>query len=187
MQIEPLALSKSVLNTSLEDELGEADGLVLAAHHHPVYGYTNPDFNLTSEIEVVRTEAQAGFNARTTKVDRGHWKKWKKFALLRGLRLWRDDVDANGGRDREGYQREVDILAAFTLDCCRTLKSNRGRPQALPQSAANVTRGLRRIHKRRSPPIEMVPMAAVMPVLKSVTKKYMRKYGYSEGHRLAPK
>lgn len=176
--IEPMVLSKDVHKLSLVDELEGADELITSAHKDPVYGYTNPDHDLASELQVVRGEMLAGFNKRTTKVETGHWKKWKAFCRHRGLRVWRDDHAANDGRDREGYQREVDILASFLLHLLRTMKSSKKRPRALPNSAANVIRGLRRIHKKRSPPINMVPMSAVTPVLKSMTSKYMRKYGY---------
>ena len=168
--IEHLELPKSVQKRALEDDL-DPHPVALPAHLDPVYGYTNPDFDMVSELQMIRNHVKDGFSERTTKVERGHWKKWRKFARPRGLRLWRDDHAANEGRDKPGYQREVDILAAFLLHCLKTMKSNKKRPAALPQSAANVLRGLRRIHKKRSPPIHMVPIAAVLPVLKSLTKK----------------
>lgn len=179
VDIEPLVVPSSTRKRSLEDYLSQDNNShELPAHRHPVYGYRNQDFDLAAELSTVRAYVLKGFSERTTKVERGHWKKWLKFCRIRGLRPWRDDHDANEGRDKEGYQREVDILTSFLLYCLRTMKSNKKRPAALPQSAANVCRGLRRIHKKRSPPINMVPMAAAMPVLKALTKEYMRKYGY---------
>ena len=175
--IQLLEQPKGVRKRALEDDL-DPDPVALPAHLDPVYGYTNPDFDMVSELQMVRNHVKHGFSERTTKVEQGHWKKWRTFARPRGLRLWRDDHAANEGRDKPGYQREVDILAAFLLHCLKTMKSNKKRPAALPQSAANVLRGLRRIHKKRSPPIHMVPIAAVLPVLKSLTKKYIRRHGY---------
>ena len=114
----------------------------LAAHEHPVYGYTDPDFDYKSEISSIRTAALTGHNKGSTRVERGHHRKWLRFCAARGLRSVRDDHEANGGRDRAGFQREVDILAAFLLRCHKEMPARGHRDQALPSSAANVVRGV---------------------------------------------
>ena len=148
------------------------------AHEHPVYGYTNPDFDYRSEISFIRDTAQQGYNAGTTRVEKGHHKKWMAFCSVRGLRHIRDDHEANSGRDRAGYQREIDILAAFLLQCHKEMPARGHRPQALPSSAANVVRGVRRIHQKHVPRIDMVPFAAVADVLKGMNTQYLHTHQY---------
>ena len=52
------------------------------------------------------------------------------------------------------------------------------RKQALPSSAANVVRGVRRIHSKYVPPITMVPFAHVASVLKGMNALYLREHDY---------
>ena len=158
--------------------MGDELQLDFEAHHHPEYGYTNPDFDLHAELRVVRQKQATGWSKSTTKLERGFLKYWRAFCTARGLKLWRDDFDANSGRDKEGYQREVDILAAFLLDVVKNIKARGHRPEALPQSSLNVVRGVRRIHTKRIPAITMVPVSAVLSVMRSITKEYIRKHTY---------
>jgi hypothetical protein len=152
---------------------------LLSAHQDPVYGYTNPDFDITAELNIVRRETAEGWTQSTTKLENGHLKKyWTPFCEERGLRLWRDDHDANSGRNKDGYQRECDILSAFLLYVMRHIKPKSKRPAALPSSSMNVVRSIRRIAAKRAPAITMVPIKAVQPVLRAATRKYMRKYSW---------
>ena len=150
----------------------------LAAHEHPVYGYTDPDFDYKSEIACIRTTALSGHNKGSSRVERGHHRKWLRFCSKRGLRTVRDDHEANSGRDRAGFQREVDILAAFLLQCHKEMPARGHRDQALPSSAANVVRGVRRIHQRYVPRVDMVEFAAVADVLKGMNQQYLETHGY---------
>jgi hypothetical protein len=165
----------TVLPHSKWQLMGQLD---LPAHHDEVYGYTNKEFDLAAELADVRETSLEGWSARTTKLERSHLRYWRAFCKERGLRVWRDDHDANCGRNKHGYQREVDVLCAFLLYVVRHIKPKSKRPEALPSSSMNVVRGVRRAQAKRVPPIEMVPVKAAKPVLKAITKRYMRKHGY---------
>ena len=52
------------------------------------------------------------------------------------------------------------------------------RDQALPSSAANMVRGVRRIHQRYIPRVDMVEFAAVADVLKGMNQQYLETHGY---------
>ena len=52
------------------------------------------------------------------------------------------------------------------------------RKQALPSSAANVVRGVRRIHSKYVHPITRAPFAHVVSVLKGMNTLYLREHGY---------
>ena len=52
------------------------------------------------KLEKVRT---LGRNKRTVKGERGHWGKWLKFCIEHSIDPWRDDADANSGKDQAGY------------------------------------------------------------------------------------
>ena len=71
----------------------------MTAHQHPVYGYTDPDFDYKSEIENITTTALSGHKKGSTQchVKRGHHRKWSRFCAAGGLRTVRDDHDANSG------------------------------------------------------------------------------------------
>ena len=75
---------------------------------------------------------------------------------------------------------ERDILSSFFLHITKSIKPKKGghRPKALPSSSANVVRAVRRVHAKRVPPVNMVPMSAVTPILNAITKEYMLQYGY---------
>ena len=153
----------------------------MTAHEHPVYGYTDPDFDYKAETEQIRTAAMSGHNKGSTRVERGQHRKWIRFCTTRGLRTVRDDHEANSGRDRAGFQREIDILADFLLQCHKEMPSRGRRDQALPLSAANVVRGVRRIHQRYIPRVDMAEFAAVSDVLKEMNQQYaqyLKTHGY---------
>ena len=148
------------------------------AHDDPVYGFTDTSYDYRAEIETIRATSAAGYKLSTTGVEKGHHKKWLAFCQRRGLRAIRDDHEANSGLNRAGFQREIDIMAAFMLEVFKTMSSRGHRKQALPSSAANVVRGVRRIHLKYVPPITMVPFAHVASVLKGMNALYLREHGY---------
>ena len=47
-----------------------------SAQQHPVYGYTNPDFDYKSEVTRIHNTVQRGYKITTTSVEKGHQKKW---------------------------------------------------------------------------------------------------------------
>jgi hypothetical protein len=52
-------------------------------------------------------------NKRTVKGEYCHWSKWLKYCIKRKIDPWRDDLEDNSGRDRAGYQEEIDIASGF--------------------------------------------------------------------------
>ena len=181
----------SSLTSPRADRLGESPAILARpipyitqpaidwhAHEDPVYGFTDPSFDYKAEISLIRNTSLAGYKASTTSVEKGHHKKWQQFCDARGLRTIRDDFDSNSGLNRAGFQREIDILSAFLLYVFKQMPARGHRTQALPSSAANVVRGVRRIHSKYVPPITMVPFAHVASVLKGMNALYLREHGY---------
>ena len=118
------------------------------AHEDPVYEFTDSSFDYKAETSLIRDTSSAGYKASTTSVEKGHHQKWLEFCNRRGLRTIRDDFDSNSGLNRAGFQREIDIMAAFLLEVFKHMPARGHRTQALPSSAANVVRGVRRIHSK---------------------------------------
>jgi hypothetical protein len=128
------------------------------------------------KLNKVRT---LGRNKRTVKGERGHWAKWLKFCMEHSIDPWRDDADANSGRDQAGYQEEIDIICAFVQQVLSEMREGgRGRPAPLPSSAMNVFRGIRRVHAKQSPPIYMIPTKAVNDTLAGLNEQYKQRYGF---------
>ena len=50
-------------------------------------------------------------------------------------------------------------------------------PAADPRSAAQKLRAVRRCHRKRWPPIEMVPMGAVSGLVKGMLREYIDEHG----------
>ena len=120
-----------------------------------------------------------GRNRKTVGLESGHWKKWVKFCLETGISEWRDDLEANSGRDQVGYQEEIDICSAFVVTVLAGMKEGgRGRHAPLPSSAMNVLRGVRRNHKSQTPKIHMVPVAEVSDTLLGLVESYKQQHGY---------
>ena len=157
-----------------------SSAVVWDAHDDPVYGYTNGAFDYRSEVQQVRDVAMSSYKEGTTRAEIGHLKYWNNFCAMRGLRHWRDDHEANSGRNIAGYQREVDILASFALDTAKIMPGRRGRQAGLPSSVANVVRGVRRAHEKLIPPVHMVPMKAVNTTLNGINQRYLEEYGYQK-------
>ena len=118
-------------------------------------------------------------NKRTVKGEHGHWSKWLKYCIKHKIDPWRDDLEANSGRDRAGYQEEIDIASGFVEEAWSEMKEGgRGRPAALPSSAMNSLRGIRRVHRNQTPPIKMIPISAVNDTLQGLNEQYKQRYGF---------
>ena len=102
------------------------------AHQHPLYGYTDTDFDYQAEVHLVWDVAMHSYKAGTTRTEMGHLKYWHSFCSIRGLRHWRDDRDANSGQNIAGYQREVDILASFALNTAKIMPQWSSRSSGRP-------------------------------------------------------
>ena len=51
-------------------------------HQHPVYGYTNTDFDYQSEVHLVRDIAMHSYKEGTTCAEMGHLKYWHSFCSI---------------------------------------------------------------------------------------------------------
>ena len=149
------------------------------AHEDPIYGYTRTDFDYKAEVQPARDVAMHSYKEGTICAEMGHLKYWRNFCSVRGLRQWRDDHEANSGRNLAGWQREVDILSSFALDTAKIVPGRRGRTEGLPSSVANVVRGVQCAHTKLIPPIHMVPMKAVATTLNGINQRYLEEYGYA--------
>ena len=157
-----------------------SSAVIWDAHDDPVYGYTNTAFDYRSEVQQVRDVAMHSYKEGTTRAEIGHLKYWHNCCAILGLRRWRDDHEANSGRNIAGYQREVDILSSFALDTAKIMPGRRGRQAGLPSNVANVVRGVRRDHEKLIPPVHMVPMEAVNTTLDGINQRYLEEYGYQK-------
>ena len=122
---------------------------------------------------------QRGRNQGTVANESGHWRKyWEPFCRERGVHPLRDDRLANSGADHTGYCEEVELLSDFLVYVLKHMKPKGGRLEALPASAVGVVRGILRIARKQTPPVEMVPFKALLPVLKGLTAEYKAKHTY---------
>ena len=104
--------------------------------------------------------------------------KWLTFCDACNIKPIRDDFDANSGRDREGHAREVELLVTALMVTLPTMKG-RGRvvADALPGSALNWIRAIRRVHQEMSPPIIMVPINTLGNTMRGMLKEFQLKHG----------
>ena len=101
--------------------------------HHP-HGLVGK-INRTRRIEVLDRQDAAhartmirkahslqmlGRNAKVQKANKGAWEKWLTFCDAFNIKPIRDNFDANSGRDREGYAREVELLVTALVVTLRT-------------------------------------------------------------------
>ena len=115
----------------------------------------------------------------TNKHDAGHWRAWERACALLGTSPWRTDVAANSGADPKGYEEEVYLVCMALILMYSWMKPrSRADPAADPRSAVKKLQAVRRIHRQRWPPIEMVPMSAVANVLKGMMREYIDKHGF---------
>lgn len=115
----------------------------------------------------------------TNKHDAGHWRAWERACALLGTSPWRTDVAANSGADPVGYEEEVYLVCMALILMYSWMKPrSRADPAADPRSAVKKLQAVRRIHRQRWPPIEMVPMSAVANVLKGMMREYIDTHGF---------
>ena len=134
------------------------------AHEDPVYGYTNTVFDYKPAVHLVRDIAMHSYKEGTTRAEMGHLKYWHSFCGICGLRHWRDDWEANSGKNIAGYEREVGTLTSFALDTAKIMSGRRGRKAGL------LVRGVRRAHEKLIPPAHMVPTKAVSTTLNVINQ-----------------
>jgi len=118
-----------------------------------------------------------GRNAKVQKANKGAWKKWLTFCDACNIKPIRDDFDANSGRDREGHAREVELLVTALMVTLPTMKGRGRVADALPGSALNWIRAIRRVHQEMSPPIIMVPINTLGSTMKGLLKEFQLKHG----------
>lgn len=111
----------------------------------------------------------------TATQDRSAWKAWKQYCKSLKTSPWRDDPDANSGRDAIGHGRETYLLAGFLIWSHMTMPARGGRLVPQPQSAMNRVTAIRRIHDREG--WKMVPSSALQTVLKGLLRIYVEENG----------
>jgi hypothetical protein len=97
------------------------------------------------------------------------------------------DAAANSGADPVGFDREARLLAAFLLHCVSIIAPrSRSSAAAQPDSALNMVKAVRRIHKRRG--IFMVSTAQLTAVMKGLMVEHIAEHGYESllPHRKEP-
>ena len=176
-QTKPASPTKVHATTLVHQPVIKPPAPFVARRVHSHYSPQAKDLtNMRQRLNEVRFN---GRNRKTVGLESGHWKKWVKFCLETGISEWRDDLEANSGRDQVGYQEEIDICSAFVVTVLAGMKEGgRGRPAPLPSSAMNVLRGVRRIHKSQTPKIHMVPVAEVSDTLLGLVESYKQQHGY---------
>ena len=118
-----------------------------------------------------------GRNAKVQKANEGAWRKWLSFCDACNVKPIRDDFDANSGRDREGHAREVELLVTALMVTLPTMKGRGKVVDALPGSALNWIRAIRKVHQEMSPPIIMVPINTVDSTMRGLLKEFQLKHG----------
>ena len=127
----------------------------------------------------------------TSVKDRLAWERWCSFCLLVtgiGTSPWRMDAAANSGADAVGFDREARLLAAFLIYCHEIIqpRSSKAGAAAHPDSALNMVKAVRRVHKRRG--IVMVSTAQLSAVMKGILTEHIAEHGYESllPHRKEP-
>ena len=116
-----------------------------------------------------------GKNESTQRQQAGHWRRWTSFCGAQGICATRDDHEANSGRDRVGYAREVELLNS-ALCFYMGIAKGRGRPAALPKTGMNWLRAIRRVHEQMMPRVDMIPMKAVEDCYNGLMRQYQLKW-----------
>ena len=127
----------------------------------------------------------------TSAKDRLAWERWCTFCILvtdTGISPWRMDAAANSGADAVGFDREARLLAAFLIYCHGIIqpRSSKASAAAHPDSALNMVKAVRRVHKRRG--IFMVSTAQLSSVMKGILSEHIAEHGYESllPHRKEP-
>ena len=114
----------------------------------------------------------------TNKQDVGHWRAWERVCARLGTSPWRVDVAANTGADPVGYAEECYLMGiALVMLYSEMRPRSHSDPAADPRSAVAKLRAVRRCHRKRWPPIEMVPISAVSGLVKGMLREYIDEHG----------
>jgi hypothetical protein len=115
----------------------------------------------------------------TNNNDAGHWRAWEKACAHLGASPWRLDSAANSGADSVGYAEELFLMCMALLLMYGWMKPrSRADPAADPRSAVKKLYAVRRIHRQRFPPVEMVSMSAVNALLKGMMRDFIATHGF---------
>ena len=126
-------------------------------------------------IRVSHDMRMFGKNESTQRQQKGQWRLWVGFCEAQGICPTRDDHDANAGRDRIGFMREVELLNS-ALCFYMGIAKGRGRSAALPKAGMNWLRGIRRVHEQMMPKVEMVPMKTVQECFDGLMRQYQLRW-----------
>ena len=111
--------------------------------------------------------------------DAGHWRAWEKACAHLGASPWRIDTAANSGADAAGHAEEVYLLCmALILMYSWMRPRSRTDPAADPRNAFKKLHAVRRIHRKRWPPVEMVSLSVVATVLKGMLREFVEVHGF---------
>ena len=115
----------------------------------------------------------------TNRGDEGHFRAWAKACAHLGASPWRIDVAANSGADPDGHAEEIYLMCMALILMYSWMKPrSRADPAADPRNAVKKLLGVRRLHRTRWPPVEMVPMSAVNAVLKGMMREFIDAHGF---------
>ena len=154
-----------------------SSGRLAAGLHVPgADGDPNAAGSGTSRISALMARAYAPL---TNRKDAGHWRAWERVCAHMGVATWRTDMAANSGADPVGYHEEVYLMCMALILLYSWMKPrSRADPAADPRNAVKKLQAVRRIHRARWPPIEMVSMSAVSSVLKGMLREYIDTHGF---------
>ena len=111
--------------------------------------------------------------------DAGHWRAWERACAHLGASPWRIDTAANSGADPEGHAEEIYLLCmALILMYSWMRPRSRADPAADPRNAFKKLHAVRRIHRKRWPPVEMVSLSVVATILKGMLREFVEIHGF---------
>ena len=111
----------------------------------------------------------------TVKRDLGHFRDWTAVCTTLGTSPWRTDMAANSGADPEGYSDEVYLMCTALISMYDEMRPrSHSDPAADPRSCVKKLQAVRRMHRKRWPPIEMVPISVVSNVTKGMLRESRR-------------
>ena len=111
--------------------------------------------------------------------DAGHWRTWERACAHLGASPWRTDTAANSGADPEGHAEEVYLMCmALVLMYSWMRPRSHADPAADPRNAFKKLHAVRRIHRKRWPPIEIVSLSVVATVLKGMLREFVDEHGF---------
>ena len=111
--------------------------------------------------------------------DAGHWRAWERACAHLGASPWRIDAAANSGADAAGHAEEIYLLCmALILMYSWMRPRSRADPAADPRNAFKKLHAVRRIHRKRWPPVEMVSLSVVATVLKGMLREFVEVHGF---------